>query len=159
MQWKDTSSQSSPPTRGDSGKRVESMSLVNEAGTAVMTFTEDTNGDFTTDSVKVYRATLTQASTAAPVATVGQNTLGQTVTPARTSTGLYTLTAGGAVFTANKTQIMMGSGSAGATFTALQAVRTSTTVITIDTLNFDTDAAAPADGLMTETAITIVVMP
>lgn len=106
------------------------------------------------NGTKFYRATLTQASTAAPVATVGQNSLGQTVTPARTSAGLYTLTAGGAVFTADKTQIFIG-----AMHVPLFAfaTRTSTTVITISSA--DDAAGTPADDVLTETAITIVVFP
>ena len=110
---------------------------------------------------KIYRATLTQASTAAPVATVAQNTLGQTLTPARTSTGIYTLTAGGAVFTADKTQIFMGMPSTVGVseFGIFIATRTSATVITINTRDFDAGASSLADGLMTETAITIIVYP
>ena len=51
----------------------------------------------------VYTALLTQAGTAAPVATILQNTTGKTFTYARTSGGDYTITASSSLFTANKT--------------------------------------------------------
>lgn len=103
----------------------------------------------------VYDATLTQTSTNAPVATVGQNNIGQTMTWGYTSTGVYTVTAGAAAFTANKTQIFIGSGNSASIL--VSAVRTSTTVITVNT--FQTDGVAPEDAKMTETAIRIVVFP
>ena len=54
-------------------------------------------------SYKSYIATLTQTGTSAPTATVAYNSLGAAITPSRTSAGVYLLTAGSAVFTANKT--------------------------------------------------------
>lgn len=111
----------------------------------------------------VYDATLTQTSTNAPVATVGQNNIGQTMTWAYVSPGVYTVTAGAAAFTANKTQIFIGSGNTiGINTTVLiQPVRTSTTVITInvwlqDLANPDNVAT---NALLTETAIRIVIFP
>ena len=103
----------------------------------------------------VYDATLTQTGTSAPVATVGQNNIGQTMTWARSSQGIYTVTAGAAAFTANKTQIFIGSGNSASIL--VSAVRTSTTVITVNT--FQTDGVALEDAKMTETAIRIVIFP
>lgn len=63
---------------------------------------------------KVYRATLTQAGTAAPVAVVHLNTLGGTVVWTRNSAGNYTGTLSGAFIT-DKTWIMckLDNGMAG----------------------------------------------
>jgi len=60
----------------------------------------------------VYTALLTQAGTAAPVATVLQNTTGKTFTYARTSGGDYTITASSSLFTADKTIVFLNGGSA-----------------------------------------------
>lgn len=117
---------------------------------------------------KVYRATLTQTGTNAPTVTTGQNLLGQTITSARTSAGLYTLTAGGAVFTANKTQIFIGAANSivdTVGFSIIQAIRTSTTVITITAASITGmnglggASLGLADALLTETPITIIVFP
>lgn len=102
----------------------------------------------------VYDATLTQTSTNAPVATVGQNNIGQTMTWAYVSPGVYTVTAGAAAFTANKTQIFVGSLNALSESVAYTAIRTSTTVITLSTID-----GVAADALLTETAIRIVIFP
>lgn len=56
----------------------------------------------TINGVKVYRAMVTQAGTAAPVATVLENTLGGTVVWTRLGPGLYAATLAGA-FTVSKT--------------------------------------------------------
>jgi hypothetical protein len=60
----------------------------------------------------VYTALITQTGTAAPVATVLQNTTGGTFTYARTSGGDYTVTASSSLFTANKTIVFLNGGSA-----------------------------------------------
>lgn len=109
---------------------------------------------------KVYRATLTQSGTAAPVATIQQNTFTGTLTWARTSAGIYTLTNTVAEFMANTTAILMGSTfNIINTLTQLQTVRTSTTVIMLNTTNTNIAGAtsAGADALLTETAIWITV--
>jgi hypothetical protein len=62
----------------------------------------------------VYTALLTQAGTAAPVATILQNTTGGTFTWTRQSTGSYTVTASTALFTVNKTIVFGNYGNAGA---------------------------------------------
>jgi hypothetical protein len=122
----------------------------------------------TVNSIKAYRAVLTQTGTAAPVATVGENTLGQTATWSRTAGGLYTLTAGGVVFTANKTQVFIGPyndiGGGGSGPDALPifiARRGSTTTIVVST-SFS-DPAGPTltgtDEMLNETAITLLVYP
>jgi len=79
---------------------------------------------------KVYTALLTQAGTAAPVATILQNTTGATFTWARTSSGTYTITASSNAFTNNKTILFFNLGEY--TFTVNSPwTRTSDTVITI----------------------------
>ena len=59
----------------------------------------------------VYTALLTQAGTAAPVATILQNTTGGTFTWTRQSAGNYTVTASTALFTADKTIVFLNNGS------------------------------------------------
>jgi hypothetical protein len=59
----------------------------------------------------VYTALLTQAGTAAPVATILQNTTGGTITWTRTGTGAYTATISAPLFTSNKTMIFISGGS------------------------------------------------
>ena len=58
---------------------------------------------------KVYTALLTQAGTAAPVATILQNTTGGTLTWTRQSAGNYTITASSALFIANKTMVFVNA--------------------------------------------------
>jgi len=78
---------------------------------------------------KVYTALLTQAGTAAPVATVLQDTTGGTFTWSRQSAGNYTITASSALFTVNKTIVFANNGSTTTTF--LKWNRTSDTTITL----------------------------
>ena len=59
----------------------------------------------------VYTALLTQAGTAAPVATILQNTTGGTFTWTRQSAGNYTVTASIALFTVNKTIVFGNQGN------------------------------------------------
>ena len=59
----------------------------------------------------VYTALLTQAGTAAPVATILQNTTGGTFTWTRQSAGNYTVTASTALFTADKTIVFGNQGN------------------------------------------------
>lgn len=80
-----------------------------------------------------YTALLTQTGSTvndAPVATVLSNNLTSTLTWARTSTGIYTLTANVATFTADKTAIFLNTGSGVA---LISGERTSDTVLTIKT--------------------------
>ena len=60
----------------------------------------------------VYTALLTQAGTAAPVATILQNTTGGTLVWTRQSAGNYTVTASTALFTVNKTIVFGNQGNA-----------------------------------------------
>ena len=59
----------------------------------------------------VYTALLTQAGTAAPVATILQNTTGGTITWTRTGTGAYTATISSSLFTSNKTIVFINGGT------------------------------------------------
>ena len=88
-----------------------------------------------------YVALLTQASTAAPVATVLSNNLTATLTWARTSPGVYTLTANAATFTANKTIVFLNAGSG---IPLISAERTSDTVLTVKTFVPSSSAAVDA---------------
>ena len=72
---------------------------------------------------------LTQTGTNAPVATEVYNNTGQTFTWARTTTGIYTLTASAATFTANKTIVFFNNGNAAPNTN--KWTRTSDTVLTL----------------------------
>jgi len=87
-----------------------------------------------------YDAVLAQAGTAAPTATIHENTLGATPTLARSNTGIYTLTATGK-FTLAKTMIQVSVDS-GATAVLARVEHTSANVITISTY---TEAGVAAD--------------
>jgi len=84
----------------------------------------------------VYTALLTQAGTAAPVATILQNTTGKTFTYARTSGGDYTVTASSSLFTADKTIVFLNGGSAENNHDIAWG-RASDTVINLSTHNSD----------------------
>lgn len=101
---------------------------------------------------QVYEATLTQTSTAAPVATVLFNSIPTTMTWARSNTGIYTVTAGAAAFTANKTQVFLGGVAVDAN---VYSAITSTTVITVTTKN----GGSAEDEVLSQTAIRIVIFP
>ena len=72
---------------------------------------------------------LTQTGTNAPVATEVYDNTGQTFTWARTTTGIYTLTASATTFTANKTIVFFNNGNAAPN--ANKWTRTSDTVLTL----------------------------
>jgi hypothetical protein len=93
----------------------------------------------------VYTALITQAATAAPVATILQNTTGGTITWTRTGPGAYTATIADALFTLNKTMVFINGGSATATANIEWASPTTATV-TIDTT---------ADAVLTGASIEI----
>ncbi len=76
----------------------------------------------------VYTALITQAGTAAPVATILKNNTGATFTWARTSSGTYTITASSNVFTNNKTIVFYNLGEYEAS-SRYPWVRTSDTII------------------------------
>src|ERR1051325_3383142 len=100
-----------------------------------------------------YQALVTQTGTSAPSATVFANTLGATLTWARVSSGLYTLTASSAVFTANKTIVLMSQPLA--TLVSYFYVNTSTTVITFNCGLLALGVAVLTDALWTNTLIEI----
>lgn len=106
---------------------------------------------------KSYQAIITQTGTSAPSATVALNELGATLTWARTSAGLYTVTAGSAVFIANKTVIYLSNPITG--LVTYLVVPTSTSVITLTTLLLSVIAtvltAVNTDALMTNLGIEI----
>lgn len=86
----------------------------------------------TYNGVKKYVAQISQTTTGAPVLTVLENTTGATITSARTSTGVYTLTFNISTLIAGKTKIVpLQAIQTNATATI---TRTSTSVITITTL-------------------------
>lgn len=90
-----------------------------------------------------YTALLTQTSTNAPVATVLSNNLTATLTWARAGTGVYTLTASAATFTANKTIIFINAGSSQSIITG---ERTSDTVLTVKTISGGATDSAITNG-------------
>ena len=79
---------------------------------------------------------ITQAGTAAPVATILQNTTGGTFTYARTSGGDYTVTVSGNLFTVNKTLVFLNGGSSENNHD-IAWERASDTVINLSTHNSD----------------------
>ena len=96
----------------------------------------------------VYTALLTQAGTAAPVATVLQNTTGGTITWTRN-------TISGATYTANKTAILLTSGSTSATDGRFLKVEDSGNTTVQALYNFDTSANTSQDGVVTGSMIEI----
>lgn len=79
-----------------------------------------------------YAAGVTQSTTSAPSATVSKNDFGATTfTWARTTAGVYTVTASTAIFTSGKTQVIIPASLTG--LTNVTYIVTSTTVITFTT--------------------------
>ena len=85
---------------------------------------------------KTYTALLTQAGTAAPVATILQNTTSETFTWTRQSAGNYTITASSSLFTVDKTIVFLNGGSAENNHDIAWG-RVSDTVINLNTHNSD----------------------
>lgn len=102
---------------------------------------------------KEYRALITQTGTAAPTATILNNTLGVPTSGAfaYTSAGLYTLTAIGK-FTANKTAVLFEPSIAD---TTTVAARTSADVVTLNVAVGNTGVATNAK--ITESLLVIQV--
>jgi|TARA_R110002124_G_scaffold2068_1_gene13579 hypothetical protein len=103
----------------------------------------------------VYTALITQTGTDAPVATVLQNTTGGTIVWTRNSTGRYLATISGATYTANKTAILLTSGSASATDGRFLKVEDSGNTTVQAFYNFDTSANTAQDGIVTGAMIEI----
>ena len=100
----------------------------------------------------VYTALITQASTAAPVATVLQNTTGQTIAWTRPAgVGRYVATISNNAYTANKTAVIITSGGNNDRF--LKPVVSSTS--TVDIYNMDTGDSAVSDGISATTTVEI----
>ena len=102
----------------------------------------------------VYTALITQAGTAAPVATVLQNTTGGTITwtrPTNPGVGRYVATISGANFTANKTAVIVTPG--GNSDMILRPVVSSTT--TVDWYNIDSSDNAVSDVISATTTVEI----
>lgn len=105
---------------------------------------------------KVYTALLTQVGTAVPTAKVLENTLGATVTFARDGAGSYHLTASAAVFTVDKTYIVIASiNDGGGVMVASWGSDTVISFATRDFLDFNT----PVDDKLLDTAFEIRVYP
>ena len=98
---------------------------------------------------KVYVASLIQTGTAAPVATVLQNTTGGTFTWSRTSTGKYKATISGITLPANKVVIFENATGD----LNLGGKITSSTVIDID--QFSSGGGGYSDGMLAGTSIEI----
>ena len=99
----------------------------------------------------VYTALITQAGTAAPVATVLQNTTGGTIVWTRTSTGRYVATISGTTYTADKTVVLVTSG--GNSDMILRPKITATTAI--DWYNIDSSDNAVSDTIAETTTVEI----
>ncbi len=109
---------------------------------------------FGTQGIKRYCALLTQTGTDAPVATVRENSTGQTLTWNYVGAGSYTVTAGAATFTANKTQVFYGPAKTGGYM--VTGYRTSTTEITLQVTFIDESGS---NNQLQETAVTILIYP
>lgn len=104
--------------------------------------------------VTVYRVMWNQTGTADPVATNAYTEFGGTTfTPARTSAGVYTMTASAPTFTANKTAVIKSADTSGLFSTT--AVVTSTTVITITTGLLTAGVAVPTDAQLINTLFVV----
>lgn len=105
-------------------------------------------GVFLPQKYKKYRATCTQATTAAPAeGTVIENTFDGTMTLARTGTGVYTFTQTGAFST---TKTICRVTSMGAAARIFSYAITSADVITITTFDAATPSAADSGNFYIE---------
>lgn len=111
------------------------------------------------DTVQGYKSResfVTQSATGTPTESVAHTDFGATTfTWARTSAGLYTLSASGATFTANKTAIIfgaLGNGLASVKYTV-----TSSTILTIQTGLLAAGVAVATDALFLNTYMKIIV--
>lgn len=136
---------------------VHGVTLINTSG-VVVTDSDTTyiNGNLVSNTPKkVYRATLTQSGTSAPVATVFENTIGSIVW-SRTATGTYYGSLTGA-FTNNKTWPLIGQSA----FNNGVNYATYIDVISADQVFIQTidqnAAGAPVDDQLFKTAILIEV--
>lgn len=163
--WKSTET---PTFAGSPGSNrapavVETMELLDRNGGVMATFAKDVTGtkSFTESGVLEYIALLTQASTAAPVATVLKNTLGVTITWSRNSAGNYSGTSPSSLFASGKTALSHGSTITGTAYSVLQFVRTDVENVTLTTLSVSAvgGTADPADDLLSATMVRIEIYP
>jgi len=99
----------------------------------------------------VYTALITQTGTAAPVATVLQNTTGGTIVWTRNSTGRYVATISGTTYTNDKTTVLVTSG--GNNDNILRPIITATTAI--DWYNIDSSDNNVSDTIAETTTVEI----
>lgn len=123
-----------------------------DAGTGEISKILVSNVKASISAALTYVAILNQSGTGAPTANVALNTLGVTITFARTTTGQYTATASGSVFTSNKTVVFATNGSPN---NGISAARFSATVINIESGTFST----PADSAIVNASFKIEVYP
>jgi|TARA_R110000744_G_scaffold106954_1_gene203358 hypothetical protein len=102
-----------------------------------------------------YVALITQTGTAAPVATVLQNTTGGTIVWTWNSTGRFLATINNATYTANKTAILLTSGSASATDGKFLKVEDSGNTTVQAFYNFDTISNTAQNGVVAGSIIEI----
>jgi len=124
----------------------------NSTGEIQKITTADAATELAGGGVLTYVAILNQSGTGAPTASIALNTLGVTITFARTTTGQYTATASGSVFTSNKTVVFATNGSPN---NGISAARFSATVINIESGTFST----PADSAIVNASFKIEVYP
>lgn len=127
-------------------------------GTTSQTVLGDgTLGTLPNSQYKSYQAIVSQTGTSAPSAVAYLNQLGATMTWARTTAGIYTLTAGSAVLTSNKTVILLSNPITG--LVTYIVVPTSTSVITVSTFLLSVIAtvltAVATDALMTNLLVEV----
>lgn len=99
---------------------------------------------------KVYVAIINQAGTAAPVATVLENTLGGTVVWSRATIGTYTATLSGA-FTASKTTVIFNGSNISVSL--LSGYRSSDN--TCDFISISIVSDVPEDSMVADTSLEI----
>lgn len=140
--------------------------ILDATNNRIVIIAKDSAGDSITNYIRPSKRlvqNLTQTSTNAPVATTLENDFpaATTLTWARTSAGLYTLTASTAIFTNNKTVVRVGTPIAINDMATIEVTITSTTVITILVTDYKTsdDTSAPLDAMLTNTAFVVEVYP
>lgn len=104
-----------------------------------------------------YLANITQTGTDAPVATVFENTLGDTLVFARSGEGGYSVQSPLGKFTPGKTQIVFGQTKKLGDPAIITCALANATTITFDVIDLAT--VAGADDRLRNTAINILVYP
>ncbi len=99
----------------------------------------------------VYTALITQTGTAAPVATILQNTTGGAIAWTRTATGRYLATISTATYTANKTAVLVTPGGSGNKILKPEDITTTT----IEFYNINTQNGNESDVIEATTTVEI----